>query len=438
MASSSSLRRVGFTFGAHIFNQVVNIVVQIALVPILLFGWGTERYGVWLLLSAIPVYLTFSDFGFTLSAKNEMTMRVAKGDQHGAVVIYQSVLMLLNMVAVGVVAVIVVALLSIRLGSFLNLGEVSEGQAKLALFLLLMNVILYQYFLLLSGGMRAAGRPATEVAIAALSRLATGLVTAVAAVFGGDLVVAAAIIIVDGVLSIILMIFWLRAIAPWLELGTRHASWLEVKRLFHPSVSFMSQTLGQTLAISGPVMVLGMVVRPLDVVTYSTCRTLARLGTTATNVMGWPLVPEYSRLFGLGNIAVFRRLALMQFAASAGVSAVYFVSLYFLGGWILSLWTKGAVSLVQPFFTLLLVSIVGEMLWSTLLIPLAAINRHVVTANTYGALSFLGVVCSYFLAEPYGLTGVVLPAIVVNTIMMAMVGVQLSRRTPKETKKENE
>jgi hypothetical protein len=61
------------------YNQVVVIGVQILLVPILLHGWGIERYGVWLLLSSIPTYLTFSDFGFTFIAKNEMTMKVAGG-----------------------------------------------------------------------------------------------------------------------------------------------------------------------------------------------------------------------------------------------------------------------------------------------------------------------------------------------------------------------
>ncbi len=84
MASPGSFRRVGFTSAPQIYNQVINLGVQIALVPIFLHAWGAERYGVWLLLSAIPTYLTFSDFGFTLSAKNEMTIKAAKGRTAGA------------------------------------------------------------------------------------------------------------------------------------------------------------------------------------------------------------------------------------------------------------------------------------------------------------------------------------------------------------------
>lgn len=431
MASSSSFRRVGFTFGAQVYSQVVNVGVQIALVPILLYGWGAERYGVWLLLSAIPTYLTFSDFGFTLSAKNEMTIRMAQGDKHGALVTYQSVFMLLIFVSISVSLLTFVVVFGVPLGAFLNLGDVSEIEAKTVLFLLSLNVILYQYLLLVSSCMRAAGRPAAEVVFAGTIRLLAGILTGVSALLGAGLVTVAALIVGSTVLSFAVAFFWLLSVAPDLRLGTAHASRREVSRLFHPSVSFMSQTLGQAFAINGPVMALGMVARPMDVVIFSTCRTLTRLGTTATNMIGAAMMPEYSRIFGLGNFALFRRLTFLNFLASLGIASVYFIALSLIGGWLLSLWTKGQVGIEQPFFTLLLLSVVGEMLWTALFIPLGAINRHVVTAHAYGGLALLGVVSGYFLARPYGLDGVAIPLVFVNLIMLGMSAIQLSRRTPK-------
>ena len=47
-------------------------------------------------------YLTLSDFGFTFIAKNEMTMKAASGDLQGALVTYQSVFMLLNVIVAAV------------------------------------------------------------------------------------------------------------------------------------------------------------------------------------------------------------------------------------------------------------------------------------------------------------------------------------------------
>ncbi len=174
-----------------------------------------------------------------------------------------------------------------------------------------------------------------------------------------------------------------------------------------------------------------MATRPLDVVIFSTCRTLARLGTTATNMVGAAIMPEYSRLFGLGNVSLFRRLIVLHFLAALAISVVYFIGLSVLGSWILAIWTKGKVLIQQPFFTLLLISVIFEMLWTTLFIPLAAINRHVVTAHAYGVLAFAAVVCGYFLAASYGLTGVVAPLLVINVAMLLIAVAQLYRRSPK-------
>lgn len=428
---SGSLRRVGFSFGANIYGQFVNLAVQILLVPILLHAWGPSRYGVWLLLSAIPTYLTFSDFGFTLSAKNEMTIRAAKGDSKGAVVVYQSVFVLLLIVSAVVLVGGVAIVSSVRLGSFFDLGDESEREAKLVVLLLGSNVIIYQYVMLLSAGMRSAGRPATEIALTATARLFSGVVIAVAAMRGGGMLFAAAATAVEGGVFVGIFFFWVRSIAPWLTLGVSQRSWIEVRQLLHPSLSFMSQTIGFALAISGPVVILGLVATPLNVVTFSTSRTLARLGTTATNLVNASILPEYSRLFGVGDQARLRRIRLLHVVFALAVAFVFFVSLHLLGGWILFLWTRGHVEVQQPFFLLLLLSVVGEMLWTTLFIPLAAVNRHMFSANLYGVLAALGVLASYLLTPRFGLPGAIVPWIAVNLVMLVALTAQLSRQNLK-------
>ena len=60
------------------FGQGVNVLIQLAGVPLFLHFWGVERYGEWLILSTIPAYLWMSDFGFASVAANDMTMSVAR------------------------------------------------------------------------------------------------------------------------------------------------------------------------------------------------------------------------------------------------------------------------------------------------------------------------------------------------------------------------
>ena len=80
-AGSGIRERLLKGIGAQSFSQAVQIFIRLAEVPLLLSFWGTQLYGEWLMLSAIPVYLTISDGGFAGAACREMTMRSGEGKQ---------------------------------------------------------------------------------------------------------------------------------------------------------------------------------------------------------------------------------------------------------------------------------------------------------------------------------------------------------------------
>ena len=48
------------------FGFSVNLVSQVALVPILLFFWGQELFGEWVILSAVPAYLSLSNLDLAM------------------------------------------------------------------------------------------------------------------------------------------------------------------------------------------------------------------------------------------------------------------------------------------------------------------------------------------------------------------------------------
>ncbi|QBR71058.1 teichoic acid transporter [Beijerinckiaceae bacterium] len=428
MTLSSSFRRVGFTLGGHVYNQLVLIGVQILLVPVLLHAWGIERYGVWLLLSSIPTYLTFSDFGFTFIAKNEMTMKAAGGDRSGVLVTYQSVFVLLNIITAVVAILAGAVIFAVPMRSIFALGEVSDIEAKLVLALLGASLIFYQYFLLFSGAARAAGRPASEVAWNGTSRLVEGLSTAAVALLGGDLVLAAIIILVNRIVFTSAIFVWIRSIAPWLPIGWSHCSRSEIKRLFNPSISYMFVSVAYALMIQGPITVLGLVTGPDRIAIFSTSRTLARLGTSATNLLNNSVTPEYSHLFGLKKTSGFLRILRFHLALSGAGVLAYLLLMSFLGDSILKLWTGGKVMAEEPFFTLLILSVGAEMIWTALFVPLASTNRHIRVSYAFAILSLIGICACYFGAASYGLTGAILAVLGVNVVMIGVTIEQLISR----------
>src|SRR3984885_3900212 len=94
--SGNVQRRILRGVGSTALGPLITIVVQVISVPVFLHSWGAKLYGEWLILSAIPTYLAFSDIGFGNVAANDMTMRVAAGDRDGALVTFQSTWLLIS------------------------------------------------------------------------------------------------------------------------------------------------------------------------------------------------------------------------------------------------------------------------------------------------------------------------------------------------------
>src|SRR5579863_2004584 len=100
--SSPVRRRLLRGLGATALGPVVTAVIQLGSIPLLLHAWGAAKYGDWLMLSAVPSYLTFANLGFGDASGSDMTARVARGDRKGALETFQSSWALLLLVSMAV------------------------------------------------------------------------------------------------------------------------------------------------------------------------------------------------------------------------------------------------------------------------------------------------------------------------------------------------
>src|ERR1700720_275311 len=89
-SNCSVAQRLMRGLGATALGPVVTAIIQLGSIPVLLHVWGAPKYGDWLLLSAIPSYLTLSDLGFGNASGSDMPMRVAANDREGALETFQS------------------------------------------------------------------------------------------------------------------------------------------------------------------------------------------------------------------------------------------------------------------------------------------------------------------------------------------------------------
>lgn len=77
-------------FVSAIFNNSVNIIIQLVMIPIFISTWGKNNYGEWLILTTIPAYLTVSDLGVNVTTTTEICSLVAQNKYEQAKSLYQS------------------------------------------------------------------------------------------------------------------------------------------------------------------------------------------------------------------------------------------------------------------------------------------------------------------------------------------------------------
>ena len=183
----TSLRAVGPTMGANLINQAVVALSQLIMIPMLIGAWGLEGYGTWLLLTAIPMCLTISDFGFTSSAKSDMSVRAARGDVAGAQVTASSVAAVMIAALALIGAVYFGLVYALDWTALLKLAALPNGAAQTVLALGFVQIASYQAFLLSAAVVRAAGRPATEVMLSAGARALDTITLVITALLGGDI-----------------------------------------------------------------------------------------------------------------------------------------------------------------------------------------------------------------------------------------------------------
>lgn len=348
-----------------------------------------------------------------------MLIAVSRGDRQAARGTFQSIFWLLNIVLPIVAVLSGGAIFIAGVGVPLNLSGMAERDASLALFLLVLNVICYQYFLLVCAGIRSENRPATESIWAATSRLCESVMYGCSAVLAPSIAIAAALGLAARIVFLVLAYGSLRRMSPWLAFGKADASKSEIARLAHPAFAYMLVPIGQAMLIQGPVVILGHVSDALTVVIFSTSRTLARVGTSVTNMFNNTFIAEYSAASGRGETGKINQLVRIQMAISVAVISVYAIALLACAELIMNLFTHGKVQIVEPFFLILTLSVAAEMLWTALFTPISALNRHKGVTYCLAALSSLAFAIAYAWAIPNGgLVGAAAVLLSVHTLMI--------------------
>lgn len=379
------------TLGANSLAQAVTVLGQVIILPVLLWAWGPERAGSWLVLMALTSWLTLADLGFANVAANAMTMETAAGNRRAARVTSDSAWAVWAIATTVLLGLTLIGLTRLPL-SAIGVAARPEDAAGLALILLVVGVCVAMAHGVVGAGMRAQGQMHRMVLTTAVARGGEFVTLALFAALGAPFWAIAAAMLSARVCAT--AIGWARFFAAFPDLRPSLASARRdrIATLVPASLGYFQFNIAHALSLQGVTLVLGATLGPGAVVVVTAVRTLARAGRMLAAVVIHASEPLFAQLAGRQDRAPAARLrARLLMAATLGAT-LYAAFMGVAGDRILDVWTGGVVVGVPLLIAGFAGAVICEIFWFTLQAPLVSTNRHApfgrafLMAATFGLL----------------------------------------------------
>ncbi|MBS1722249.1 MAG: glycosyltransferase [Armatimonadetes bacterium] len=405
---------------ANGFAQTISFVINFFSVPLFFRYWGIDLYGEWVMLSAIPTYLTMSDLSFGTTAGSEMTQLVARGERLKALKVLQSAWILVTFASLAILVLMLAVSHLVPLATLLKLSVISNREAVGILAVLLLGVCLAQQGGLIESVYRAAGFYAKGTFYMNLMRLFEFVVGVAVIVCKGDPWLYAVTLVVPKAICYTLFWIWYRKQVPWLFLGWSYADKETLKPLVSPALTFNAFNLGYAMNIQGMVILVGATFTPQAAALFSPMRTLTRVVLQGANAIASTIWQELSRAMGVGDRKLARWLHRSASQVGFWIVVPCLVLLYFVGPSLFRFWT-GQDAFDYPLFgTLLLVTLLGSMWGISYVVPLS-INKHQSTAITFFTTATCTIGLAWALSTAMGQLGAAIALAIGEAVMLVFV-----------------
>jgi O-antigen/teichoic acid export membrane protein len=407
------LKRLWQGIGANFIGQIINLVSRILLVPLFLLAWGADIYGEWLLLSSMVAYLALTDMGGGLYILNCMTQAYARKDIDFLRKILHTGMALFLVVPVIVFIVFLAIIWLFSPAAFLHITLTSHRAVFLILATLAFQLVISLPYGILVRIYRAVELLPRGVMLTNIMQLLSLALVAGGLWLRWDMFAIAALQIIPYGVTAGIALWDLNRKFPQLQiLSLREADFAFGLSFMKPSLHFLLLQISQAFSIQGMILIVGMVLGSIQVVLFSTMRTIINLIRSLFEQVSFAAWPEMTRLDAQDDIDKFL-LLFRLILRSTLIAAVFFITIFhFYGGFIYHFWLRKTVPFQQPVMDLFLIYMGQFIFWLTCSHPLLATNRHHTVSKMLFIASLLSLALAYWGGQHWGLPGIVLGMII--------------------------
>jgi O-antigen/teichoic acid export membrane protein len=404
--------------GANFLGQFINLASRFLLVPLFLLAWGANIYGEWLLLSSMVAYLTLTDMGGATYIGNRMTQAFAHRDPELFRRILHTGLALFLAIPLVVFIVFITLISFFNPAAFLHITQTSHR-----VIILVLALLAFQFVISLPQGILIRVYFAVEMLPRGVMLLNLMQFLSLCLVAGGlwlgwgMVLIALLQIIPYGLIAAAALYDLNRKFPQFRVLSLQGADFAFGLSFIKPSLHFFLIQISQAFSVQGIVLVVGMVLGPVQVVLFSTIRTLVNLIRSFFEQVSHAAWPEMTRLDAQQDMDKFLPLFRVILRTTLMAAILFMTIFHFFGGFIYHFWLRKTVPFEQPVMDLFLIYMGQFIFWLTCSHPLLATNRHQTLAKVLFISSILTIGLAYLGGQHLGLPGIVLGMIIGDLIL---------------------
>ncbi|MFI3282594.1 MAG: hypothetical protein SNG10_03595 [Rikenellaceae bacterium] len=381
---------------AHLFGIGVQLLNQVLLVPVYLKFWGTDLYSDWIVISAISSLFSVSDIGLNSVTNNEFVMCYATNKARCRTLLTNNYVIILSIASIVIFGALVY-ISCFDITQNLGLHELSRSAGGYIFIALIVHIFLGMVASVRESIYRANSITHRGVYISNIARLSESLIILMSLLLHLPMTTMVSIYLLPRITMAIYKIMDTNKIFSY-HFNTSQFDLHLAKRIFIPSISFISFPLGNAIVYQGFTLVVNRFLGANSVVLFNTTRTLCSFMRQILLTMQYSVWPEYSKAYGAKDINRMRRLHRKAFSIAIWGSVLMSVAILLVGPFIYKIWTVGRVEFSYPLMISFLVITLFNISWSTSSVCLMATNKHSRMGVLYIATATLSIAVATIVA----------------------------------------
>jgi O-antigen/teichoic acid export membrane protein len=173
--------------------------------------------------------------------------------------------------------------------------------------------------------------------------------------------------------------------------GLRRSRLSVLKELARPSALFALLVVGNLIAYQGSTLLVSVTLGGLAVAVLSISKAIIEVVRQSLYSVNLALCPDFARMDALGQFENLRRLHRLTVAAVAAFSIAITAAMWFEGGLVITIWTRGRIDPDITLLRLFLILMVLQTPWAASSTVATATNRHNVQAIGYFFAAVIGI-----------------------------------------------